>query len=484
MSYSNQSRRIRQNGLGYESSGAVGASSGFGSRSTVTGMSGSSYTDVSSRPPLYDSRPAATHAASRRAHPGLSNMSSMASALPRRSPSNSSREGSSASSGEVPPPRTSLQTRTHTLGSAGATVDRRSVTPRRSPSSRTRDHSAPPSASHAQPTSSFVPRTTSSTPTRALTKIAAPCGLTNLGNTCFMNSILQCLVHTPELTAPFLDGRYAQFGIKSTRRSSLAGAFRDLVDEMVGANSENARVCTPRTFLSCVSSWDRRFGGGQQHDSQEFLHSLLDGIATECNRVKGKPQYKELQGKGTVEEQAAEARSYARSWQDSLVEDVFGGQLQSTVTCRRCHRQTHCFDPFLDLSVPIPKKGIGETNLLDCLRAFTEAETLDGREKYQCESCRSPQPVTKKLSIYHFPKILILNLKRFATSNSMITSRFISHTKDNTLVRYDFKGLDLSSFASQGSSRCAPFCFWMILHLHRLNFNATAVRSYDHICAP
>ena len=69
-----------------------------------------------------------------------------------------------------------------------------------------------------------------------------------------------------------------------------------------------------------------------------------------------KPVYKELTGKGTEAEQAAEAATYARSWCDSLVDDIFGGQLQSTLTCNACGWQSHCFDPCLDLSVPIPKK--------------------------------------------------------------------------------------------------------------------------------
>lgn len=77
-------------------------------------------------------------------------------------------------------------------------------------------------------------------------------------------------------------------------------------------------------------------------------------LQSECNRVQGKPHYKELSGEGTEAEQAAQAEAYARSWHDSLVDDLFGGFLQSTVTCNSCHHQSHCFDPFLDLSVPIP----------------------------------------------------------------------------------------------------------------------------------
>jgi ubiquitin C-terminal hydrolase len=55
-------------------------------------------------------------------------------------------------------------------------------------------------------------------------------------------------------------------------------------------------------------------------------------------------------------------------------------------------RYSYCFDPFLDLSVPMPKRrGFGDLSLADCLKAFTDTETLDGHNKYHCDNCKSPQ---------------------------------------------------------------------------------------------
>lgn len=72
--------------------------------------------------------------------------------------------------------------------------------------------------------------------------------------------------------------------------------------------------------------------------------------------MRGKPLYRELSGRGTETEQADAAAAYARSWHDSMIDDLFGGQLQSTLTCNTCGWQSHCFDPCLGVSVPIPKK--------------------------------------------------------------------------------------------------------------------------------
>ena len=65
--------------------------------------------------------------------------------------------------------------------------------------------------------------------------------------------------------------------------------------------------------------------------------------------MAGKPAYRDLACRGSEAEQAAEAAAYARSWHDSLVDDVFGGLLQSSVTCGACGSTFHCFDPFLDM---------------------------------------------------------------------------------------------------------------------------------------
>ena len=76
---------------------------------------------------------------------------------------------------------------------------------------------------------------------------------------------------------------------------------------------------------------------------------------SECNRITSKPVYKELQGKGSEEVQAAEAYVYARTWNDSIVDDTFGGLTQSTLQCLACKRTSHTFEPFLGLAVPIPQ---------------------------------------------------------------------------------------------------------------------------------
>lgn len=74
----------------------------------------------------------------------------------------------------------------------------------------------------------------------------------------------------------------------------------------------------------------------------------------DSNRVRGRPQYRELKLQGCEAQQAAEAAAYARSWEDSVVLDIFSWQLQSTMTCASCGKRSHAFDSAQELLVAIP----------------------------------------------------------------------------------------------------------------------------------
>lgn len=97
--------------------------------------------------------------------------------------------------------------------------------------------------------------------------------------------------------------------------------------------------------------------GYQQHDSQELLAFLLDGLHEDLNRVKKKPyaEMKEADGRPD-EEVAKEAWALHKSRNDSIVVDWFQGQLKSTLVCPECNRISITFDPFMYLSLPLPMK--------------------------------------------------------------------------------------------------------------------------------
>lgn len=101
--------------------------------------------------------------------------------------------------------------------------------------------------------------------------------------------------------------------------------------------------------------------------------------------------------------QAAEAWEYAQKWNNSVIDDIFGGLLQSTVVCSACQHPSNCFDKFLDLSIPIPSRS--GCSIDECLGSFTEVEKLGKVDGYRCENCKCVVSATKQLQIYYLPKV-------------------------------------------------------------------------------
>ncbi|XP_049935881.1 ubiquitin carboxyl-terminal hydrolase 10-like isoform X2 [Nymphaea colorata] len=188
-------------------------------------------------------------------------------------------------------------------------------------------------------------------PARSIFSIA---GLQNLGNTCFMNSALQCLVHTPPLVQFFL-GDYSQ---EINRQNPLgmdgeiALAFGDLLRKLW---LPGRTPVPPRTFKAKLARFAPQFSGYNQHDSQELLAFLLDGLHEDLNRVKRKPYIETKEADGRPDEEVAEefwANHKARN--DSIIVDICQGQYKSTLVCPVCSKVSVTFDPFMYLSLPLP----------------------------------------------------------------------------------------------------------------------------------
>lgn len=128
-----------------------------------------------------------------------------------------------------------------------------------------------------------------------------------------------------------------------------------------------------------------------------------------------RPPYRELSGTGSEAQQAAEAEELARAWSSSVIDDLFGGLLHSRMRCSVCGAESHAFDPFLDLSLALPEVhgDDGAVSIEDCLSTFCAPEVMAGSEQLSCAHCRCRQDGSKALRVFRYPRLLVLQLKRF-----------------------------------------------------------------------
>ncbi|XP_077226795.1 ubiquitin-specific protease 5 isoform X2 [Tasmannia lanceolata] len=178
-------------------------------------------------------------------------------------------------------------------------------------------------------------------------------GLLNLGNTCFMNSAVQCLVHTPEFARYFQDDYHREINWQNPLGmvGELALAFGELLRKLW---APGRTTISPRPFKTKLARFAPQFSGYSQHDSQELLAFLLDGLHEDLNRVKHKPYINSKDADGRPDEEVADeywANHIARN--DSIIVDVCQGQYKSTLVCPVCGKVSVTFDPFMYLSLPL-----------------------------------------------------------------------------------------------------------------------------------
>ncbi|KAH8063865.1 ubiquitinyl hydrolase [Aureococcus anophagefferens] len=300
-------------------------------------------------------------------------------------------------------------------------------------------------------------------------------GLTNLGNTCFLNAPLQCLLGVAPLVEVFLDGSYAAMvNGASPSKGAIAHAFAELVRDVYAAEPHSA--VSPAKLKRVIGQHAPQFQGHSQHDCQELFRYLLDGLAEDLKLPPPPPPRAPEPGPETEDDEPAADDAGESSWaayrrnNRSLVTDTFCGQLRSSVECCSCHHVSTCFDPYLDISLPIPaaaaggneagpdgrpRNAAGKGNprgarsrlpnactLEECLETFTEPEVLEGGNKVTCERCGKLRKCVKWLTIHSWPKILVLHVKRFAYTS-------VRREKLATLVTFPVKGLDLGNFISK-----------------------------------
>lgn len=180
-------------------------------------------------------------------------------------------------------------------------------------------------------------------------------GLQNLGNTCFMNSSIQCLSNLPDLRSYFSEDTYKAHvneGAYKTK-GKLADSFAKLLKHMWG---DGTVTVAPRNFKWQIGQFAEQFAGYGQQDSMEFIEYVLDGLKEDVNEVRQKPfvELKEAEGRQDNDVAAEAEASYSKR-NKSHIDNLFTAFFKSTVTCPEpgCGRVSVKFDPYSSIKLSL-----------------------------------------------------------------------------------------------------------------------------------
>lgn len=261
------------------------------------------------------------------------------------------------------------------------------------------------------------------------------CGIQNLGNTCYLNSIVQCLNHTLPLTKYFLENHYKDEVNHTKNTSELVEEWNVVSRALWNKNS----VIIPEKFVTLfrqIAFQENRFDftGFGQNDSQEFLQYFLEIM----HNTLAKTVKMSLSGtpKNDLDKLAIDALNHwVKFFKEdySIIIDIFYGQYMSKLLTIKNEsgntsaKVSYSFDPFSSLSLEISDSS---NNIYDCLDSLTDKEQLSE------PSAKDKQ--IKTIMFWSLPKILVIFFKRWTNTGRKI----------NKCIDYPIDNLDMSKYVN------------------------------------
>ncbi|XP_050770453.1 ubiquitin carboxyl-terminal hydrolase 42-like [Gymnogyps californianus] len=249
-------------------------------------------------------------------------------------------------------------------------------------------------------------------------------GLCNLGNTCFLNSVLQCLTYTPPLANYLLSHEHS----RSCKEQGfcMMCTMEGHIEEVLSCSGS---AIEPTLVVNALPRIGEHFQLGAQEDAHEFFCYAVDAMQRAC---------------------LSRSSDWDTSCQAStVIHQVFGGFLRSRVTCLSCQAVSDTYEAFL--AIPLDIKAA--SSLTGALEDFVKPEQLDGENGYKCSKCEQLAAASKRLTIHRSSNVLTLCLKRFDA---------FSGRKINKVVRYP-EYLDLGAYMSEVAGEAPLYSLYAVL---------------------
>jgi len=290
------------------------------------------------------------------------------------------------------------------------------------------------------------------------------CGLINLGNKCFLNSILQCLFHTLKLTDYILTSKYKEDLDKTNNKEFyILHSYITLLNNVWNEN----QLIKPKTFLENIGIIHKKYFSLQQQDSHECLLYILD--------LLHKPlSYEiEIEIKGDIKNDTDElikkslddwGKYYGNNY--SYIIEIFNGLLFYNINCLNCKYTNIIFEPYNIISLNIPEST---SSLEQCLDSFFNEHEINSWKYNKCNynGCK------KHINLWTLTMYFIINFKRFKINNT-------NNIKNTNLITFPLNELNLTKYISPQKNDTSNY----IYNCYAINYHSGDLNSghYWSIC--